>query len=360
MTARFHNRFVWLGLVAAVVLVVVAAYLLGRSSGGLDSRAGGEASVSQRAPSCSRSMAERAIVSSGFDEAVRSYAVAQASLAEYRPANVDFFTDVPTDYQVALLHCRDVTGDGRDEMIVGLGAGASQRVSQWAVFTSDDSAHWRLAFERQGSLVSSIGTRDHGLVVQTPTYGADDALCCPSGFKSTRIVVGRGGFDVAPSRVPVPQRTIVLADGRVTQLGPLDPLRDSALQALAEFGSPTSVGSSYESSCPYEWSDLGLSIAFANFGAGDACGQDGRIASFVLSGTVAAQAGWRISGGAEVGMSVNALRGIYPGARRSGGELVLVETPSPIGADGTVSVMTAYVAGGRAWAFRFYVGAAGE
>jgi hypothetical protein len=59
-------------------------------------------------------------------------------------------------------------------------------------------------------------------------------------------------------------------------------------------------------------------------------------------------------------MDVAALRGLYPGARESGRELVLVETPSPIGSGGTVDVVTGFVAGGKAWAYRFYVGAAGE
>lgn len=311
--------------------------------------------------SCSRAMAERATIASDFDETIREHAAARASLAGYPvEAGPDFFTHVPTDYQVALLRCQDVTDDGSEEMIVGVGAGASGRIFSWAVFTLDENGRWVLLFDREGSRVDSIHTGDRAIVVRTPTFKAGDPLCCPSGFKTTRIAFRGGELVVDSPNVAPSRREIVVDEGRVVQLAGLDPFTDSSIQALAEFGAPTSIGSSWDSSCPYEWSDLGLMITFANFGTGDSCGPEGLMASFELSGAPAAQAGWRISGGAEVGMDVAALRRLYPGARESGHELVLVETPSPTGSGGTVDVMTGFVAGGKAWAYRFYVGAAGE
>jgi len=284
--------------------------------------------------------------------------MAQAQLAGYAPAATPFFTNVPTDYQVAWLRCRDVTGDGSDEMIVGVGAGAARRTFQWAIFTPGDQ-RWDLVFDREGSLVSSIRANAGSVVVQTPTYGREDALCCPSGYKSTRVVFRGDSFEVSSGDASS-EREVVLTEGHVMRIGPLDALRDSPVQAFAELGAPTSIGDDSDNLCEYDWSDLGLSIDFANFGGGYPCGPDGRIASFELSGATAAQAGWEIEDRAKVGMEVAALRRLYPGFREDGHELVLVETPSPIGAGGTLAVMTGFAAGGEVWAYRLYVGAAGE
>jgi hypothetical protein len=344
MTIRIPK---WLLAGIAMIAAVVVAFLVGERQG------------SAVEPTCSRAMAEKAVVASSFDDTIREQATAQARLAGYAPTSVPFFTNVPTDYQVAWLHCRDVTGDGADEMIVGLGAGAASRTFQWAIFTAGDEGQWDLAFDREGSLVSSIRIRPGGVVVQTPTYGREDALCCPSGYKSTRVVYQDGSFEVSSGAISS-QREVVLTDGQVVGIGPLDALRDSPVQAFAELGAPTSIGGDSGSLCEYDWSDLGLSIDFANFGGGDPCGSDGRIASFELIGAPAAQAGWEIDGGAEVGMDLSALWHLYPGFREGDRELVLVETPSPFGAGGTLAVMTGFVGGGKVWAYRFYVGAAGE
>jgi hypothetical protein len=306
-------------------------------------------------------MAEKATISSGFDKTIREQAAARASLAGYPvEAGPGFFTHVATDYHVALLRCHDIAGDGGEEMIVGLGAGAAGRIFNWAVFTPDANGRWALLFDREGAQVNSIHAGDRAIVVRTPTFKAGAPLCCPSGFKPTRVAFQEGEADVDSSDVAPSQREIVVDEGRVVRLAGLDPLTDSPTQALAEFGSPTSIGGSWDSSCPYEWSDLGLTITFANFGGGDPCGPEGRMGSFELSGAPAAQAGWRTNEGAEVGMDAGTVRSLYPGARESGHELVLIETPSPIGSGGTIDVMTGFLAGGKAWAYRFYVGAAGE
>ncbi len=354
------RSFAWLAGGAAVLIAVLGAFLLGRSTdGGANTDRPGSPEP-QREPICSRSAAEKATIASEFDEEVRGYASVNASLAGYPQTNIPFFTSTATDYQVGLLRCRDVTGDGRDDMIVGLGAGAAGRISQWAIFAPDSTGKWSLAFTRIGSLIDSLKVVGRSIVVRTPTFGAHDPLCCPSGHKSVRIFFRRGEFVADTSLVARAHREVDIADGRVTRLGQLDPSRDSPVQALADLGSPTAVGSSLNSSCPYEWSDLGVSITFANFGGADPCGRDGRIASFELEGSPAEQAGWRVADGAAVGMDVKTLRRLYPGGREDGRELVLVETPSAIGADGTLAVMTAFLAGGKALAYRFYVGAAGE
>ena len=61
-----------------------------------------------------------------------------------------------------------------------------------------------------------------------------------------------------------------------------------------------------------------------------------------------------------MGSLVAELERLYPDARRSGSQLVVVEAPSPLGANGRIAIVTAYLQNGIAGAYRFYVGAAGE
>lgn len=343
----------------AVVAALAIGFFVGRASDGEDPIGAGSG-VAEANPPCTRKGAEKAVLSSRLAATVRGVTEAQAHLNGYGASQTQFFTEDPIDYHVALLRCSDVTGDGVKEMIVGLGAGAAGRIFSWAVFTPNPDGGWRLLFDREGSRVQSIAVRRGAIFVRTPTFGADDALCCPSGYKTTRIeFVNRASPTVVPQASRA-EREIIVADGRVLGLGPIETQIDSPVQAVDKLGAPTSIEHSSDSVCDYAWSDLGLSITFANFGAGYSCGRDGRIASFVLFGAPAAQAGWRTSAGARVGVQVQALRELYPGARESGRELVLIETPSPIGGDGTIAVMTAFIGGSRAWAYRFYVGAAGE
>lgn len=361
MTVRIPKWLLWAIVAGLVAAAIASAFLLGRSSGGDGSPVAGSPSRGpDEDPGCSRVSAEQATLSSVFADTIRGHGTAQARANGYAAdGGPAFFTDVATDYQVALLRCSDVTGDGDEEMIVGIGAGASRRVFSWAVFEAGETGRWELLFDREGSQVSSIEAGNRSIVVRTPTFGTDDPLCCPSGYKSTRIEFRDGKFEPVSSGSPA-EREVVVEEGRVTRLGELDPFRDSSIQAVAEFGAPTSIVDGSDSVCHYGWGDLGLSIDFANFGGGDACGLEGRMANFELAGAPAMQAGWHTNEGAEVGMKVGELRNLYPGARENDGELILVETPSPIGAGGTLAVMTAFAGGGRAWSYRFYVGAAGE
>jgi hypothetical protein len=352
VTARIPKWLVW--SLAAMTLVAVGggAFALGRSSG---DEGGGAV-----AAKCSKRMAERATLDSDFDDAIRRSAELQADLSDLEPTETPFFTSNPVDFEVADLRCADLTGDGLDEMVVGLSAGAAARVFEWAIFRPNERGRWTLAFDREGSVASSIDVKSGSVVVRTPTFGLDDPLCCPSGYKSTRVGYGAGGFRVISPAAAPDERLVVVASGQTIRLGRLNPRKDSPVQALAAFGTPTGISNYPESACDYGWSDLGLSLTFANFGAGDPCGPQGRVAYIELTGSPALQAGWHTERGAMVGMGVEKLEELYPGARRTGSQLVLVEAPSPLGGGGTSPIATAYLVDGSAQALRFYVGAAGE
>ncbi|HEX5982896.1 MAG TPA: hypothetical protein VFY69_01695 [Solirubrobacterales bacterium] len=284
----------------------------------------------------------------------------EAALEGGDPAEVPFFSDNSIDFQVGVLECADLSGDGVAEMVVGLSAGASARIAQWAIFTPDSEGRWTLAFAQEMALTSSIEIEGDSVVVRNPAYGLEDPLCCPSGSKTTRVAFRDGGFRIVSATASPPERLISIEEGRITRIGLLRPLEATPSQAIAAFGTPTSVVDSSSSVCHFDWDDLGLSIVFANFGRGNACGEQGRIASFDLLGSAAEQAGWHTAEGARVGLAAADLERLYPGAARSGMELKLVEVPSPIGEGGLLQVATAYLVDGKAIGYRFYVGAAGE
>lgn len=358
---RVPKWLVWTAIALLVVACIAAAFALGRSSGGDNS----EEDVLRPAESsaeaiCSKSMAESATLETDFDDDIRASSAAIANLEDSQPSEIPFFSEYQTDYQVSILECADLTGDEAAEMVVGLSAGASGRVFQWAVFSPDRNGNWTLAFDRTLVGASSLEIQGDSVFVRTATYGLRDPLCCPSGYKSTQVAFRDSEFRVISPMASPPERLISIEEGRVTRLGLLRPFEVTPSRAIAAFGTPTSVSNYPSEICTYSWGDLGLKIAFANFGAGSPCGEAGRIGSFELIGSAAEQAGWHTAEGARVGSRPASLARLYPGAIRSGDEMLLIETPSPIGADGTIDIATAFLAGEEAKAFRFYIGAAGE
>ena len=367
MTIRVPKWLLWALAAVAVAAALGVAFLLGRSSG--DGKAPASAATSRGkaddAPAakeavCSKPMAESATLDTEFDDRIRREAATRAALESSQPSAIPFFTDDPVDYQVGILECADLTGDGIGEMVVGLAAGAAGRVFQWAIFTPDGQGRWTLAFDRELSRASSIEIAGDAVLVETPIYGRDDPLCCPSGSKVTKFGLRGGEFGVISPTASAAERLIVIGRERVARIGRLEPLAAVPQTAKAAFGRPTGIGNYPDTLCKLGWEDIGLSISFANFGLGDPCGPDGRIASVEIVGLAAAQAGWETDRGATVGTTVAELERLYPNARRSGEELALVEVPSPFGEEGRAPIATAYLEDGAATAYRFYIGAAGE
>ncbi|HKH64033.1 MAG TPA: hypothetical protein VKA35_01065 [Solirubrobacterales bacterium] len=362
MTVRVPKWLVWAAAALAVVGSIALAFAWGRSSGGDDpgGAAGRPAEAAVKEAVCSKPMAESATLETAFDDDIRAASAAKAHLEDAHQSEVPFFSEEQTDYQVAILECADLTDDGAAEMVVGLAAGASGRVFQWAIFSPDRDGNWFLAFDRTLIGASSLEIQGNSVAVRTATYGLDDPLCCPSGYKTSLVAYREGEFRVVSPTAPPPERLISIEEGTVTRLGLLRPLEVTPSQAVAAFGTPTAVSHYPDAACTYGWGDLGLKIVFANFGGGNPCGEAGRIGSFELIGSAAEQAGWHTAEGARVGSSSAALSRLYPGAVRSGEEMLLIDAPSPYGFDGTIDIATAFLADGEAKAYRFYIGAAGE
>ena len=372
MTIRIPK---WAAAVIAVLLVaavVGGAFLLGRSSSDSEPAPGepsaqvaeGETEPQAAAGDCSEKAAKNAVERSEFAAAVLATGRTESQLQGLgvAPFEPDPFFDEMTGFRLGTLECEDLTGDGVDEMVVSLNAGATGAVFNWAIFTPDEAGEWQLTFHREGVRVRELKLRGDSVAERSPTYGPDDPTCCPSGSRTTEFTFdpAEETFVLSSPDVEPRERRIIVSSKGATALGTLAPLQASSLDATATFGTPSSILSSSPEACTHSWDDIGLRIVFVNFGGLDACGPEGRIGTASFVGTPAQQAGWKTNDGAQVGMSADQLRQIYPSASTSSKKIELIQQPTGFGDSGVTPALTAFLEEGHALAFQLYVGAGGE
>ncbi|HWM63333.1 MAG TPA: hypothetical protein VNP96_05005 [Solirubrobacterales bacterium] len=137
--------------------------------------------------------------------------------------------------------------------------------------------------------------------------------------------------------------------------GPINPHTAGPAHAAAAFGKPDSAVQR-GSVCSRHWTGLGLTIEFGVGEGEDPCGSRAGIERITVAGSVAADAGWRTAEGIRPGMSLTAVRRIYPEAgRQAGRELVLVE-PAPGAGPGRIPVLTVTIDHGRVDGLIFPIG----
>jgi hypothetical protein len=102
-------------------------------------------------------------------------------------------------YSIYKLICRDVTGDGRSEMVLLLQCCTANTPTPWAVFQRK-ARRWRPIFQVVSRKISVVDLRVNpagDLVEKLPVYQQGDAMCCPSSYayrtrhwNGTRFVTG--------------------------------------------------------------------------------------------------------------------------------------------------------------------------
>jgi hypothetical protein len=343
-------------VLGALILVGVTAYLLGTSSDEEgDSPVAAERarddSSGTPATDCSPGAARDAIVGSEFEGAVRELGVVSPEQPLFGG----------TGYVVVELICRDLTGDGAEEMVAELDCCTGGAPTPWAIFVTHERS-WRPAFYRT-AIQATLSVRGGDVVERSPAYAPGEPTCCPSSFRLGRIAWDGDEFAFETDEASA-GRAIEAGKRGVTQLGGFRPPGKSPTEAAEELGPPSYVGRN-GALCVNEWRDLGLRIHFAIVGGVDPCSPDGRADSIVLEDELAAQSGWETDDGLRVGMSVRKLRELYPDARaRSvpgvGQLLVLVEGPTLIGQVGGEPVVSARIADGAVDEVRMSVAAAAD
>jgi hypothetical protein len=79
--------------------------------------------------------------------------------------------------------CRDLTGDGRKDMVVSVYAPAVG-IEAWVFFRAAADT-WKLSFRRTGLVRASIRTENKSVLESEPVYRAGDKRpCCPTGGRN--------------------------------------------------------------------------------------------------------------------------------------------------------------------------------
>jgi hypothetical protein len=155
---------------AAVIVAVTVALLLGVAS-----------ASAQASPTCSVSSARHAVVQTPFASKIRrkvAFAPSQKVL------------DV---FAIAHVHCYDLTGDGRNEMIVELVCCTGSSLDPWAIFTPRGE-RWSLGFSRINTQVFMLtvgafaplgraAANGRAVEEKIPEYGPGEPSCCPSSYR---------------------------------------------------------------------------------------------------------------------------------------------------------------------------------
>jgi hypothetical protein len=145
--------------------------------------------------------------------------------------------------------------------------------------------------------------------------------------------------------------------GVVRAIGDFRPARNPRLgAAIRAFGRPSSRRGGGEI-CRVRWADLGVRIAFQNFGGADSCEPSGGRAQKAVVG---GDSRWRTAKGLRIGDGVDRLRRLYPRARRTPRGFRLARGILPFGTPVPYAVLGARVGDGRVRAFTLFVGAAGD
>lgn len=139
-----------------------------------------------------------------------------------------------------------------------------------------------------------------------------------------------------------------------SRAGDPDPTVGAAVDRL---GTPTAVEALASSGCRYDWSQIGVTIVFANFGGSEAC-VAGRAQTIDIRGEAAR--GFHTNRDLYIGSSLDRLKRLYPQQYNGRGEWSLLRQYRPIGTDATVDLLTAQVTDGKVSSFTLYPYAAGD
>jgi hypothetical protein len=164
---------------------------------------------------------------------------------------------------------------------------------------------------------------------------------------------------VTPASAATDQRIVVTKKGVVRSVGGFDPQHGDPSTAAANsiFGLGT-VRTESDDLCIVDYSVVGLTISFADFGAPGvgACDPSAGKAQ-VLTATGPA---WRTDRGLTIGDRLRKLKRLYPERRLRKGRYELIGKKSLIGPSGHQTVLSAFLRGHRVSALRVFAGAAGE
>jgi hypothetical protein len=345
----------WALVTLAIALAAVLgeiAYLVVRADGDGDGAQSAEAQLP-----CDGDAVDEAVDGGRFEQEVRDL------------GTVPPLADMPEIYDAKLVGCADLTGDATDEMVVRLlergvapidpGAAtqpAHDSPTPWGIFVAE-GREWVPAAVRPHVATLEVAIGGGEVRERTAALVEGDPLCCPSGVREGVVRWDGDGFEYRAEGAPRGS-TIALADGEPAAVAGFDLAAGSLPAAIGLFGPPTTYAPVGEL-CPAEWTDLGLTIEFANLAGADPCGPDGRVGTVRVEGAEAAQAGWKTQQGATPEMDKRALQKLYPDMAESEETTFVPEVPTGQLFTLVDPTLSARVAEGRVLGFEVAVNAAG-
>lgn len=320
----------WTLITIGIAVLVVAAevtYLIASSGGGADEP------QAERGLPCNKRAATNA-VEGEFGRAVRDL------------GTVPPLSEVLDIYDVRVVGCADLTGDGVEDMVVQLAepgldltgaegegiegegiegdteadaeAGEDPAVpppaiadpaSPWAIYAVRDQ-EWAPAVIRARAERAVVEIGEGEVTERSPGLAAGELACCPSDERVGAVRWKGEEFSYRPRGGPR-GRTLAFADGQAAALAGFDLRSGSLFEAIEHFG-PVSTYARAGPLCAALWRDLGLELELSASGGLDPCGPDGTVATVRLEGGEAAQAGWKTEDGARVGAPEEELAELYP------------------------------------------------
>ena len=181
-------------------------------------------------------------------------------------------------------------------------------------------------------------------------------------LRTTAVSLAAAAF-AAPAATARPGGTIQTGPNGVTALGSwhvsTHPTFPAAVRALGAANAVHAHSSGNSCTGTGVWSGLGLRVLFTSFGGDPDC--QGALAQ---RGTISGAAGrqhWQTARGLRVGDSLGKLKRLYPRTIHGRGGWAIVYSLHSVIAEGSrLEIITAQIKRGRVFAFRLWIGGAGD
>jgi len=367
LTIHISKRtLIIIGVIAAILLAFVA----GRAFPGSE-----ESSSTSGSPTASREVSSSGDADAPVCEKSKAWDPVEKALLEDGDESKLLLDQtgqrLKRDISFDVVGCQDLTGDGQEEMVV-LADGASAvgaHFASWFILEANGGS-WKAVWDRVQP-VPEIKLVAGGVQETTPAFGPGDPLCCPSSKRVGIVKYVDGKFLYEPTEGSRDRKITLGPDKTIMRVGPIEVKTASNADAVDQLGMP-SVTAGEDESCPTTWTDLGLTITFADLGGQDPC-LKGAVASVRIGQLAGAQAGWTGPNGIKLGDSLSKARSAFPGIRPApvssyqdpsappmSNPWWLVSYPNPYGGPGYIPTVTGYFAQDELKQIQFYVGAAGE
>ncbi len=109
--------------------------------------------------------------------------------------------DVVELFSLETVICEDFDRDGDDEMLVHYACCTVSSPSPVGIFQKDESGNWQLVWARARGAVFRVEEDDNAAIATEPVYSRNDANCCPSRLRDSRLGWDGRTFGVISSRV---------------------------------------------------------------------------------------------------------------------------------------------------------------